>query len=478
MISIDKKYHALEGVKRAHKLLKELKNLPEPKAEKRKELFDKYRLLWNYHSNHIEGNTLTYGETQLLLLKDRVSGNHEHRFIKEMKAHDLAVEMIYERVGDKDRELTETDIRQLNKIILVEPFWKRAGTIDGQPTRKVIQPGEYKSTPNSVLQKDGNIHEYVAPEETPALMKELFDWYRTNMNEDSIVLAALVHHRFTEIHPFDDGNGRLARLWMNYIIQRAGFPPVIIPTEKKEQYLNALTKADHGEYEDFISFIAEEVIWSVQLAMKAAKGESLKEPNDLDKRLAVIKREIDAEDDENEIKRLTQVSLEDTLELFGFQLLDSLTDTLIKLNSFYDKPEHRLGINIDGQSTSLPVGGKFPRNELRKFMDEYFEKDHRDYLNEVKLSLQTNYGMYIKGGINSFGCSYRVELNFTSHYYQLAISEFDPEAQGQNLKEYTKRLLHKPLLEEEIEQIAMDFGETLVNHLEYHRSNLKTTTDD
>jgi Fic family protein len=80
-------------------------------------LWKKFRLLRNYHSNHIEGNTLTYGETELLLLRDQAIGNHGHRDYLEMKAHDLGIEHVGGLVADLDRLITESDIRDLNKII-------------------------------------------------------------------------------------------------------------------------------------------------------------------------------------------------------------------------------------------------------------------------------------------------------------------------------------------------------------------------
>ena len=89
-------------------------------------LWKKLRLEWNYHSNHIEGNTLSYGETELLLLHDRTHGNHSHRNYLEMKAHDVAIDHVRKMAADPERGITEADIRDLNRIILKEAFWKPA----------------------------------------------------------------------------------------------------------------------------------------------------------------------------------------------------------------------------------------------------------------------------------------------------------------------------------------------------------------
>jgi Uncharacterized conserved protein len=108
-------------------------------------LWDKLRLEWNYNSNQIEGNTLTYGETELLLVHDRTIGDHRVREIEEMKAHDVAISYVC-RLAAEERELAEVDVRDLNRIIFKEPFWKDAKTSDGKETRKMVSPGDYKTT--------------------------------------------------------------------------------------------------------------------------------------------------------------------------------------------------------------------------------------------------------------------------------------------------------------------------------------------
>ncbi len=70
-------------------------------------LIKNFRLEWNFNSNHIEGNSLNYGETELLLIFDKTKGNHEFREYEEMKNHDVALKLIYDLAGDIERELTE-----------------------------------------------------------------------------------------------------------------------------------------------------------------------------------------------------------------------------------------------------------------------------------------------------------------------------------------------------------------------------------
>jgi len=107
---------------RTEELEAELDALQPIAPENEQRLWQKLRLEWNYHSNHIEGNTLTYGETELLLLHDQTHGNHTLREFLEMKAHDVGIVFLQKLAADVDRIISPADVRDLNGIILKEPF--------------------------------------------------------------------------------------------------------------------------------------------------------------------------------------------------------------------------------------------------------------------------------------------------------------------------------------------------------------------
>ncbi len=222
----------------------ELNKLPELSGEQKEKIWKKFRLEWNYNSNHIEGNTLTYGQTELLLFFDKATGEKDMREYEEMKAHDVAIKFVQDEANNKQKPLTENFIRELNEIILVRPFYKEAQTIDGQNTRRLIETGQYKKFPNSVRLQNGEMFHYAKPEEVAAKMEELVNWYNNENELSPEDLAAYLHYRFVRIHPFDDGNGRVARLLMNYVLLKHNLPPVIIKSADKANYLLALNKAD------------------------------------------------------------------------------------------------------------------------------------------------------------------------------------------------------------------------------------------
>lgn len=117
---------------------------------------------------------------------------------------------------------------------------------------------------------------------------------RKSASEDvnPILLAAEFHYRYIRIHPFDYGNGRTARILMNFILLRFNYPPVIVKTEDKENYFAALHQADAGIFTAFAEYIASNLKDSLALMIAGAKGESIEEKDDLEKEIALLEQQI------------------------------------------------------------------------------------------------------------------------------------------------------------------------------------------
>ncbi len=216
-------------------------------ADDERRLERKFMLEFNYNSNHIEGNTLTYGQTELLLLFGKVVNEANMKDLEEMKAHNVCLQMMLTQAHDKESVLSETLIRQLHKVMLREDYTVHRQLPGGKMTSYVVHAGCYKTRPNSVVTPTGERFDYASPEETPALMYDLVKWY--NDEEEAgvltpIELAALFHYRYIRIHPFEDGNGRIARLLVNYILLRHDYPMVVVRSKLKKDYLAALNQTD------------------------------------------------------------------------------------------------------------------------------------------------------------------------------------------------------------------------------------------
>jgi Fic family protein len=284
----------MEPTERAVLLREELDALRPISREQELRIMQKFRLDWNYHSNRIEGNSLTYGETKALIMFGLTAQGKPLKDHIEIEGHNEAIEWILDIVKG-DYPLNESFIREIHTLLLKEAYTVNAITAEGLPTKKRVEIGKYKSQPNHVLTNTGEIFRFATPEETPAMMGDLIEWYREKISQEDlnpVLLAAEFHYKFIRIHPFDDGNGRTARILMNFILMRYQFPPVIIKTEEKSQYFSALRQADSGIFKPFLDFIADNLAQSIELMIRGAKGESIEEDDDFDKELALLERKL------------------------------------------------------------------------------------------------------------------------------------------------------------------------------------------
>ena len=258
-----------------HKLWLEVQPLPE---ENKQALWQWIRLRFNHHSNNFEGNTLVYSETKMLLIHGRAVGNHTIREYEEMKAHNVAFNYMC-KIAKKEKLITESDIRDLNRICLKEPFHKRAVTPDGQPVTRKIIPGKYKTQPNHVITQTGEIFHFTPPMETPAQMEQLISWIQDWLKKDReeqyktlVSFLANLHHRFICIHPFDDGNGRVVRLLLAYVLIRLDFLPMVL--DNREQYIKAIQFADAGDLTPLEELFDSNIVNMINIGV-ASKGNKI-----------------------------------------------------------------------------------------------------------------------------------------------------------------------------------------------------------
>ena len=285
-------------------LYQEWKSFQPLKEEDQRRLDQKFMLEFNYNSNHIEGNTLTYGQTEMLLLFGKVVEEANMKDLEEMKASNVGLKMVKEAALDKEHTLTEYFIRTLHKTLLREDYTVYRELPNGLQTSYVVHAGQYKTRPNSVITATGERFEYASPEETPALMADLLQWYHEAESSGElspIELAALFHYRYIRIHPFEDGNGRISRLLVNYILFRHGYPMIVVKTKDKKNYLNALNKcdlvtgpvpsdgahADVSQIRPFVDYMSQCLERAFTISIKAAKGESISDKDDWRKNLLI-----------------------------------------------------------------------------------------------------------------------------------------------------------------------------------------------
>ena len=286
--------NVIENIDRLRADLDALRPLPSDVVGR---LEQKLRIESNYHSNAIEGNSLTLGETRSLILHGLTAHGKSMRDHLDIEGHDQAVKAIADAV-ERDESLNEVFIRNLHGVLLKEPYEIDAIASDGQPTKRLISIGEYKTHPNNVKTTMGEIYYFTPPELVKPAMSDLIDWHRRaeSEGEHPVVIAATFHYRFVRIHPFDDGNGRMARLLMNMILIKHGYTVAIIPIQERNRYIGTLEQADKSEdLTDFISYVAGCCEYTLNLHLRAARGEDIEDVEDINKEIELFKRSLQAD---------------------------------------------------------------------------------------------------------------------------------------------------------------------------------------
>ena len=226
----------MNQLQRCDELKKKLDALRPFPAETLKSLREYYRVGLTYSSNALEGNSLTESETKVVIEDGlTVQGKPLHD-IYEALGHAEAYDHLQFMAADKRLEVA--DILKLHEL-----FYRR---IDPS------QAGKFRTVPVFI---SGSHYPLPLPEQIPVLMDKFLVWYQQNETElHPLELAALAHQKFVFIHPFVDGNGRVARLLMNLVLLRFGYPITIIPPILRLEYIAALEKA-HRNPDGFIQFI-------------------------------------------------------------------------------------------------------------------------------------------------------------------------------------------------------------------------------
>jgi Fic family protein len=239
-----------ERIERKKDMLNKLRPLPATAVKKLREQFE---LEMTYNSNAIEGNSLTLKETFLVITEGVTIKGKPLRDHLEAKNHTEALEFIFDLIDkNKKQTFSEQLIRTLHQFVVLDTEKEWAGKYR---TSNVLITGTDHKPPEAI--------------DVPGLMHELIDWMRKEKTKlHSVELSALLHHKLVHIHPFFDGNGRTARLAMNVFLLQDGYPLVIILKNDRKKYYRVLARADNGDYDPLVKFIAQAVERSLDIYLK------------------------------------------------------------------------------------------------------------------------------------------------------------------------------------------------------------------
>jgi len=246
-----------ELLEQIHQKKEQLDNLRPLSDVQVKNLKNVYDIQLTYNSNAIEGSTLTYSETKLILNEGITIGGKSMNEHLEAINHKEAISFIEKIANINTKEIRLMDIKNIHHLVLKGIDNKNAGA--------------YRTQNVGVVKSDGDIHSFTQPLNIEEEMNEFIEWLHSQTIEEPILLAALVHLKFVSIHPFIDGNGRTARLLMNLVLLQNSYPQAIIKVSNRAKYIQAVEtyqQSSDNDYSDFYKVVLQSVNDSLDLYSK------------------------------------------------------------------------------------------------------------------------------------------------------------------------------------------------------------------
>jgi Fic family protein len=223
---------------------------PLPRALVRR-LHEEFRIVLTYHSNAIEGNTLSLRETELVIEHGLTIGGHTLREHLEATNHADAYTALI-GLADQTSSITAATICTLHRLVM---------------DRLVDDAGQWRTGPVSIR---GARHRPPPARDVPGLIHAWLAWIDgPGQQYPPVIGAAIAHHDFEAIHPFIDGNGRVGRLLLNLMLMRAGYAPALLLRAWRLSYLNALATADTGNYTPLVNLIGRAVERGLDVYLEA-----------------------------------------------------------------------------------------------------------------------------------------------------------------------------------------------------------------
>ena len=224
---------------------------------------------WAIETGIIEGlYDLDLGVTQTLVMHgisaDRIERSDTNKdpreLVRILQDHQDTVAGVYSRIRE-DRPITRIAIQQIHAQITQNQHTYRAFNPSVGWFDATLHHGKFKKLPNSPTRPDGRIHEFCPPEQVESELDNLLEWYGQYQNDKDryhpLLAAAWLHHRFTQIHPFQDGNGRVVRSLLTWHLVREGYLPVVVKRDERETYIQALESADRSDLVPFVGLLVE-----------------------------------------------------------------------------------------------------------------------------------------------------------------------------------------------------------------------------
>jgi Fic family protein len=224
---------------------------------------------WAIETGIIEGlYTLDRGVTETLIKEgittdfiERGDTNRDPQdLVTVLKDQEEIIDFVYRYIRE-GHPLTRSFIRQLHQVLTRHQDTYSATDLFGTRFEARLDKGEFKKLPNNPTRRDGSVHEYCPPEHLESEIDNLLDFYNEMQQEPGsyhpLLTGAWLHHAFTQIHPFQDGNGRVVRALLTWHLVKEGYLPIVVSRDDRERYIETLELADGGDLNPFLDLMVQ-----------------------------------------------------------------------------------------------------------------------------------------------------------------------------------------------------------------------------
>jgi Fic family protein len=332
--------------------------------------------------------------------------------VRMIHDHEDAIEWIFDFVKG-DRQLSTAFVKELHAL-MTRHQESTAGVDQFGKTEVPLLRGAFKVQTNNPTRQDGSVHEYCPPEHVESEMERLIELHHKHVAEHVApeVEAAWLHHRFTQIHPFQDGNGRVVRALASLVLIRAGWFPLVVTRDDRERYIQSLERADTGDLGPLVELVAALQRRTFVQAVGVA-GTAIAETERLDQVIRSIRDEFAAKEQppgQDEAKRMADLVLGDArkrMDDLASSLVEELRPVLPGGQFFVDSADdahHRRGWH------------RFQVTQVAKALG-YFANT-RDYAAWCRLVLKTDDQAEILLSLHAVGHHFRGIIAASLAFYR------------------------------------------------------------
>ncbi len=260
----------------------------------------------------------------------------------QMQGLELAIDFV-----KKDRALSPFFIKELHQLITQTQQTYDATDTLGNPVQPPLRHGDFKKTPNNVIRSDGSLLEFAPPEQVDGEMEHLVKLYNDMIDHvHPIVSAAWLHHRFVQIHPFEDGNGRVARVLVLLSLERDHYPPIVVSRNDRDRYLRALDIANNGDLTHFGQLFTKLAMRSIRNELQEPAPVSSPEPQTAKEVARAFARSWELK--ERQLSEQKAVAVHIRAEEMHARIEDWLKGAVRDLEEIFKEQKRRVKTDIDG----------------------------------------------------------------------------------------------------------------------------------